>query len=198
MNLIKVRNYALYPKISGSPTFKAGFSTIKPAPVQFHKDKGGTIVFGEYPEDYQKLLQREFVPYAPERISKFGNKKRIIPAKEAHYEYIYTLLPHYHIDKLWSTGHGSGSEAVKSIVKKSLNDPETNGRVTVEATCIDGKTAPGGFYYKLGFRFVQNDLNKLCEQWLNDGGQKECAPFVTGMMYLPKENVQHCVDYRYK
>ena len=168
---------------------------IQPAKVLSHKDAGGTVVFGKYPAYYTKLYEHIFIPYQPERISKFGGKKRLIKASEAHFEDTYVMLPHYHIDKLWSTGKGSGAAAIKNIVRKSLNDDSTGGRVTVDASCIDGKTSPAGFYYKLGFRFVQEDLNTICENWIKSGGKRENAPFATGMMYLPKENINECLNY---
>ena len=209
-----IYRYKPFDKLHSTPSFKSGnieeqnkikCNTIdvaefsysqKSAHVLFHKDNGGTIVFGYYPENYKKLIEQEFVAYQPERIGKFGNKKRIIPARPAHYENTYALLPHYHIDKLYSSGKGSGTAAIKNIVAKSVQDAQTKGRVTVDATCIDGKTSPAGFYYKLGFRFVQDDLNSICEDWLANGGNREQAPFLSGMMYLPQENIKHCLNYK--
>lgn len=35
----------------------------------------------------------------------------------------------------------------------------------------------------------------LCEKWLRNGGKRENAPFVIGQMFLPKENISHCLNY---
>ncbi|MCQ2755057.1 MAG: hypothetical protein MJ231_08465, partial [bacterium] len=118
--------------------------------------------------------------------------KRVIPA---HYDEVQKMLPHYHIDKLWSSGKGTGTTAVQEVVSRSLSNPRTAGRVTLDASCIDGKTSPAGFYYKLGFRFKQPNLNKELEEWLSKGGRKENAPFITGTMYLPQENIEQCLKY---
>ena len=65
----------------------------------------------------------------------------------------------------------------------------------IHADVIDGKTSPAGFYYKLGFRFVNNDNNKVLQNWIEKGGSKEKSPMLTGMMYLPSENIRHCLNY---
>ena len=90
---------------------------------------------------------------------------------------------------------GTGTTAVQTVVRKSINDAKTTGRVTLDACCIDGKTSPAGFYYKLGFRFKDPTLNQELETWIQKGGQKENAPQITGIMYLPKENINHCLNY---
>ena len=109
--------------------------------------------------------------------------------------YGYGLNPTYHIDKLWSSAKGEGKTAVQSIVWKSLASSKTEGRVTLDACCLDGITASGGFYYKLGFRFLNPNNNKICEQWIKSGGKYGNAPFAIGRMYLPKENIEHCLKY---
>ncbi|MBR1460188.1 hypothetical protein IJ596_00945 [bacterium] len=109
----------------------------------------------------------------------------------------YVFTPHYVLDKLHAAKKGDGTFKIQSLVEKSLKDPDTKGRVMLEACCEDRVTAPGGFYYKLGFRFVHPQYNKECEQWLKMGGKYEDAPFALGRMYLPKENILHCLKYGY-
>lgn len=168
----------------------------KYAHVISHRDDGGTLVFGYMPDYYTKLVSREFVGARPEREVSVLGKKKIIPAVPPHWEETRVMLPSYHIDKICSTGKGSGTNSIKSIVKKSLQDSETQGRVTLDASCIDGKTSPAGFYYKLGFRFKDDQLNNECQQWLENGGDKSNAPFLSGIMFLPKENISHCLNYQ--
>lgn len=108
------------------------------------------------------------------------------------------LKPCYKIDLLWSNQKGAGTKAIKEIVQKSLNDYRTEGRVILNACCMDGHSFPGGFYYKLGFRFENSKNNKLCEHWIRTGGNIKNAPEVYGTMFLPKENIYHCLSYNEK
>ena len=105
------------------------------------------------------------------------------------------LKPHYYIEELWSRGKGTGTKAIQDVVRKSLQDPETEGRVVLQASKIDKKTYPAGFYYKLGFRTDHNETNAILENWLKDGGKRENAPKIDTMMYLPKENIEQCLNY---
>lgn len=105
------------------------------------------------------------------------------------------LEPHYYIDELWSKGKNTGANAIKNVVLQSLNDSETQGRVLLQACNIDGKTSPVGFYYKLGFRSTNPQTNEACAKWLAEGGKMTNAPGGSDTMYLPKENIQHCLNY---
>lgn len=58
---------------------------------------------------------------------------------------------------------GAGTRAIKNVVKESLKNPKTQGRVTLTAACVDNMTNPLGFYYKLGFRSIFQRDNKMCE-----------------------------------
>ena len=107
----------------------------------------------------------------------------------------YFLRPHYYILGLESFKKGGGTTAIKNVVKKSLENPLAQGRVIVHsADLIPGKYS-AGFYYKLGFRFTNEDKNEIMENWLSAGGRKENSPSVEGLMYLPKENIEHCLNY---
>lgn len=157
-----------------------------------HYDESRCMVFGEIPSDYVDVKQI-WVDAEPEKISRFT--KKVIPASPAHWEESKSFKPSYFIEHLFSHGKGQGKEAVKNVVEESLQDVRTNGRVTLQADIIDGKTSPAGFYYKMGFRFTNGVNNKVLEEWLAKGGKRENAPMLTGMMYLPKENIQHCLNY---
>jgi len=133
-----------------------------------HKSEGGLCPLPEY-------LPKNYV-----RKTKSGN---------------YEFAPCYKLDKLWAKEKGDGTIGVQNTVLESLEDNETCGRVLLDACCLDGKTAPGAFYYKLGFRFNNPLMNKECEQWIKAGGRYQDAPFCTGYMHLPKENIEHCLKY---
>ena len=163
--------------------------------INVHKSQGGTIAYNYLPNNYRKLISRELIPAKPERYVVFGGRKHKLKATEAYYKETYETLPSYHIDKLWTKGKGTGTRSIQAVVRKSLADIETQGRVTLDACYIDDISAPGGFYYKLGFRFSDNEMNKLCEKWLKNGGKRADAPFAIGQMFLPKENISHCLNY---
>lgn len=166
---------------------------VRPAGITSKFDKGGTIQFGQIEDSYVKInryFEDEYT-YIP-KAGKYCGIKRTIPA---HWEEEKIMLPHYHIDKLWSRGPGSGTVAVQGVVRESLADPKTCGRVTLDACCIDGKSSPAGFYYKLGFRFTNPGCNEEMQKWLANGGIRKDAPFITGYMYLPKENIEKCLNY---
>ena len=85
--------------------------------------------------------------------------------------------------------------AIKSVLKKSLENPLTQGRIVLFSTTLDGESYPSGFYYKMGFRLTEENKNKVLENWLAAGGKKEISPRIEGTMYLPKENIEHCLNY---
>lgn len=107
------------------------------------------------------------------------------------YPKCYRSQPVYNIEQLRSTGKGTGTKAVQDVVKKSLADPETQGRVTlVAARIVSSKPHPFNFYYKLGFRASENYYNNMGK----DG--KQMYPEAMIHMYLPKENIEHCLSYK--
>lgn len=122
-------------------------------------------------------------------------------SEEFPQDYLYTkdkktyLKPHYMILHLESLKKGGGTMAIKSVLKKSLENPLTQGRIVLFSTTLDGKSYPSGFYYKMGFRLTEENKNRVLENWLAAGGKKEISPRIEGTMYLPKENIEHCLNY---
>ncbi len=157
-----------------------------------HFDDSKCVVFGDFPNNYV-TIEKFFIEAQPERISKFT--KKVIPAQAAKWEITQYLKPSYFISHLFSHARGQGTSAVQQVVRKSLDDIRTQGRVTLQADIIDGKTSPAGFYYKLGFRFPNKNDNDILQKWIENGGNKKNAPMLTGMMYLPEENIMHCLNY---
>ena len=105
------------------------------------------------------------------------------------------LKQHYFIAFLWGEGNREGTNFVQDVVINSLKDKRTVGRVILDAKKIDAQTSPAGFYYKLGFRFLEQKFNKILEQWKSSGGTKFNAPDLEGKMFLPKENIEDCIRY---
>jgi len=146
-----------------------------------------------WPKDYIYLKTIKLIKRVPQHKDLFGN---IIPEIPAYYKKIYAKYAYYKLDRLISGKKGDGSECIKILVKKSLSCKKTRGRVILNASCLDGKTSPAGFYYKLGFRFNVQSWNNELENWLNSNGDIKNAPFLIGNMYLPKENINKCLNYK--
>lgn len=185
-------NITHFPKYAMCQSHKVsgGFTTVCPDPSYVSIERN---LVPEYEYTHKKLV----VEITPEGKKKLV-RKLVTETEPAHWEEAAIWLPHYYIDKLYTTGKGSGTNSVQSIVRQSLQDSMTQGRVMLDACCIDGESAPGGFYYKLGFRFINKTTNQECEKWLALGGRREDAPWATGLMYLPKENISHCLNYKVK
>ena len=101
--------------------------------------------------------------------------------------------------RLWSHEQGGGTAAIKRVVKKSI-EKGYEGRVALHAGMLDpDRGHPFFFYYKLGFRSTIGLLNSIAERILK---RKNGAPrpnrFMPGtyFMYLPKQNVEHCLGYK--
>lgn len=188
-------------KVCAADTFtKTSSSALnvikKEAPIakmSAYYDGGQSLVLGYLPDNY--VTKEHMFIKGGTSIAKIGPKKGQQVTTPDRWIESSIILPHYHIGLLRSGGAGSGTKAVQRVVAKSLEDSRTAGRVTLDACCIDGKTSPAGFYYKLGFRFQNQDLNIKLEEWLKNGGKRENSPFITGTMFLPKENIEQCLKY---
>ena len=100
------------------------------------------------------------------RISNYCNNDKMCICDDILYDTKGVNDAYYMILTLESHRKGDGTKAIKKVVKKSLANPKTQGRVLLHAQTIDGKTYPSGFYYKLGFRFVDDLKNNILEQCL--------------------------------
>lgn len=112
----------------------------------------------------------------------------------------YIGTGHIYIDKIVADkaqSAGTGTRTIQKILRESLADSKCQGRLRLQVFPLDiSRGNPLGFYYKLGFRADNIELNKKCAQWLANGGQKDKVPFSMGAnMYLPKENIEHCLNY---
>ena len=88
---------------------------------------------------------------------------------------------------------GSGTEAVQGVVEKSVVDEETCGRVILYLSQISPEDTSCKFFYKLGFRYADENLNEL----VNDSIEKNIPRIVvpSAYMYLPKDNVPKLLRY---
>ncbi|MBR3889488.1 hypothetical protein IKJ53_03145 [bacterium] len=169
---------------------------VKDAKIKYRKIKRSDkyTVYGDWKNDYVDEVTIE-ITNSPE-IAELRQKYRLITFKNPVSKTLY-LKNCYKIDFIEAPQRyqGAGTKAVKSLVERSLADKDTEGRVVVNAEIIDEKTSPAGFFYKLGFRFVDNNQNDKMETWIKEKTIIN-APQLTGMMYLPKENINKLLRYK--
>lgn len=196
------------PKNLDNLKYVAGNFSYGLAKLNFHKriidnatvfnyhivEAGEEVLFPNlWPENYIYFKTVKLVKKIPQHKDLQGN---IIPETPAYQKKVYAKRAHFKLDKLVSGEKGDGAECIKILVRKSLNCHKTKGRVILNACCIDGKTSPAGFYYKLGFRFNIESWNRELENWLKFDGKPDEAPFLLGNMYLPSENIEKCLNYK--
>lgn len=88
---------------------------------------------------------------------------------------------------------GEGTLAVQGVVEKSVLDEETAGRVILYLSQIAPEDTSSKFFYKLGFRFVDENLNEI----VKDAIDKNLPRFeiASGYMYLPKLSIPKLLRY---
>ena len=165
---------------------------VKDAKIKFHKikDSDKYSVTGEWSEDYAVKVEIEVSSKEVEKNMELMNRYKLITFNFPTKRYANYLKSCYKIDSIEAPQRyqGAGTKAIQSVLERSLEDKDTQGRLVVYAEIIDGETSPAGFFYKLGFRFVDKSMNEQMENWLKKNIETE-APKITGMMYLPKSNI---------
>lgn len=132
-----------------------------------------------------------------ENLMKLSSKYRLVSFKAPDETNEYYVKSCYMIDFISSPVRykGEGRKAIKSLVEKSVADKDTEGRVIVDVKIIDGQTSSAGFFYKLGFRFLDSSKNDMLKNW-EQGQASLISPRITGMMYLPKEAIKRLLMYK--
>ncbi len=183
-------------KINPQAPKKEEKTLVKDAKIKYRKIKRSDkyTVYGDWKNDYVDEVTVE-ITNSPE-IAELRQKYRLITFKNPVSKTLY-LKNCYKIDLIEAPQRyqGAGTKAVKALVERSLADKDTEGRVVVNAEIIDEKTSPAGFFYKLGFRFIDNNQNDKMEAWVREKTILN-APQLTGMMYLPKENINKLLRYK--
>lgn len=150
---------------------------------------------GEISSDYISDTQ---VPKTNiENLMKLSSKYRLVSFKAPDETNEYYVKSCYMIDFISSPVRykGEGRKAIKSLVEKSVADKDTEGRILVDVKIIDGQTSSAGFFYKLGFRFLDSSKNDMLKNW-EQGQASLISPRITGMMYLPKEAIKRLLMYK--
>lgn len=171
---------------------------VKDAKIKFHKIKESDkhIVHGDWSEDYATSVEVEASSKEIEKNMELMNRYRLIKFNIPRKRTVTYLKNCYIIDSIEAPQRymGAGTKAVQTVLDRSLADKDTEGRLVVYAEITDGQTSPAGFFYKLGFRFVDKSMNETMENWLKKNLETE-APKITGMMYLPKNHINKLMMY---
>ena len=171
---------------------------VQDAKIKFHKIKESDkyTVHGDWAEDYVTKVEMETSSKEIEKNIELMNRYKLITFKMPQKRIITYLKNCYKIDSITAPERyrGAGTKAVQSVLDRSLADKDTQGRLVVYAEITDGQTSPAGFFYKLGFRFVDKSMNDMMEEWMKKNIETE-APKITGMMYLPKNHINKLMMY---
>ena len=171
---------------------------IQDAKIKFHKIKESDkrTVQGNWVDDYVIKVIQEASTKEIEKNMELMNRYRLITFKMPSKKIINYLKSCYQIDNIVAPQRymGAGTKAIQSVLDRSLSDKDTEGRLIVYAEITDGQTSPAGFFYKLGFRFLDNSMNDVMEKWLSKN-LKTDFPTLTGVMYLPKNHVNKLMMY---
>ena len=172
--------------------------TIKDAKIKFRKIKESEkhSVNGNWTDDYVTRVEIETSSKEIEKNMELMNRYKLITFKIPSKRYVNYLKSCYKIENIEAPQRyqGAGTKAVQSVLERSLADNDTQGRIVVYAEITDGETSPAGFFYKLGFRFIDKSMNEVMENWIKKDIPTE-SPKITGMMYLPKENISKLKRY---
>ena len=88
---------------------------------------------------------------------------------------------------------GEGTLAVQGVVEKCVLDEEALGRIILYASQIAPEDTSSKFFYKLGFRYADEDLNNIVRHAIDKNLPSFEIP--AGYMYLPKENIPKLLRY---
>ncbi len=104
------------------------------------------------------------------------------------------LKPYIHVSDLEAKQKGvkTGTKLMKLALHDSIRSG-AGGRILLDAECMDNLHSPIPFYFKLGFRSVNPDINELAAKCIYTG--EEFPLDIGTKMYLPKENIKHLLHY---
>ena len=152
-------------------------------------------ITGIIPEYY--ISDKKVPKTDTEKLAQITSKYKLVTFKIPDETKDFYVKSCYQIDFISSPIRykGEGTKAIKSLVEKSMTDKDTEGRIIVDVKITDGETSAAGFFYKIGFKFLDNNKNDMMQKWLKDE-KSIISPKLTGVMYLPKESIQKLLVYK--
>ncbi|MCM1265402.1 MAG: hypothetical protein NC200_04305 [Candidatus Gastranaerophilales bacterium] len=171
---------------------------VENAKIKFHKVKQSDkyIVTGEWSEDYIVKVKTDASKDVEKHMTELMSRYKLITFKAPEPKINQYLKHCYKLDSIIAPQRysGAGTKAMQALLERSLADKDTEGRIVLYAEMIDEQTSPAGFFYKLGFRFVDKSMNEIMEKWVAKKILTD-APKLSGMMYLPKNHINKLMTY---
>ena len=160
--------------------------------IRIKKVKRGDnlVMVGDIDDDYVDIIE-EKIPASSRAGGTSFNFFQLEPERKQ----TKFLKNCYLIDYIQSPkmGCGLGTEAIKNLAEKAMFDPKTDGRIVTFCAPVWRESSPAQFFYKLGFRFMDNGANKYIEDCIIK--KVPDLPPQIGMMYLPKANIHKLLRY---
>ena len=158
--------------------------------VKKFKRGDNIVIVGSIDDDYVDIVEEE-----TDNESSFADTNFFLSSPGINKRKMKYLKSCYVIDYLQSpkTHCGLGTEAVKNLAEKAMFDPAAEGRIVTFSAPVWRESSPAIFFYKLGFRFIDDAANKNIEECLIK--KIPDTPPQTGMMYLPKVNLHKLLRY---
>ena len=146
------------------------------------------IIVGDIDDDYVDTIESDYDPPQDEGVINFFAPK---PEKKK----TRILKNCYVIDYIQSpkTRCGLGTEAIKGLAERAMFDSKAEGRIVTYSSPVWKESSPALFFYKLGFRFMDPGGNAYMRECLEKNMPD--IPPQTGMMYLPKANLNKLLMY---
>lgn len=156
--------------------------------VKKFKRSDNVIIAGDIDDDYVDIIEEGISPGVGDPSFNFF---QLTPEKKK----TKILKDCYVIDYIQSPKAycGLGTEAVKGLAEKAMFDKKANGRIVTFSSPVWKESSPALFFYKLGFRFIEEAGNKYMEECLIK--KIPDIPPQIGMMYLPKSNLHKLLRY---
>ncbi len=153
------------------------------------KRSDNIIIVGDIDDDYVDIVEEE-IKTPPKQEGSFSFLK--LPPQKKQTKYLKNC---YIIDFIQSPIHrkGLGTQAIKSLAEKVMFDSRAEGRIVTFSAPMLQESSPALFFYKLGFRFMDKKANEYMVECLSK--KIPDIPAQTGMMYLPKNNLQKLLRY---
>ncbi len=174
---------------------KIKYRKIKPSDVIIAPEGLPEEYYYEGEENRTSILKsvRQYLNFLPDKTQE-GNffLSGVVDEDERLQKYFNACYLISHIEAPVPL-NGAGTEAMQSLVEKSMLDEETCGRVILYMVQLSEADTSPKFFYKLGFRYIDADSNTAMEKFIETNiFEFRVQP---GYMYLPKGNIQKLLRY---
>ena len=153
--------------------------------VKKFKRADNIVIVGDIDDDYVDIVEEDVGKEASINFFTRVPQKRKIKYLKNSYVIDYIQSP--------KIKRGLGAEALKGLVEKALFDSRAEGRIVTYCAPVWKESSPAQFFYKMGFRFLDPKANEYMDECIIK--KVPDLPPQTGMMYLPKSNINKLLRY---